>query len=197
MSLEEKMRRWSLGVMGDPNEVCLPPDDQDLSGIPDDSDDDEEFINAPETRLARDFLTAGHEYQWLLHQLQCSAGMTQTGDMDSTVRKSLSDIIGSHSCVTYEIDWNIFDFLQTQYENLGNLNLGSVLCLSGVAQTVQATSCEEYVQRMWPRLGISIVKAVSTAAIVGKGIHQGTLLTFVEMRLSDSSAMRSMCQKKD
>ena len=61
------------------------------------------------------------------------------------------------------VDWNPIDFLNSQYEDVDHRQIASVVTLIGTTSKVQATTCEVYVKRTWPEMGLLVVEAVQKA----------------------------------
>ena len=124
---------------------------------------------------------SGKEYQQLLQRIQRRAEIIGTGDTDIEISLTLSTLIGSHNSFVFDVDWNPLAFLQDQYKDLVNTKLESVICISGSNQTAQATSCGEYIQRMWPERGAGVLGVLSTAIEKGVGVHSGTYTLHEQM----------------
>ena len=83
------------------------------------------------------------------------------GLIDSTVFREIER--SGTVAVNLHIDWNLLDFMKTQYHDNGNAKLGSVITLSGTVLHAQATTCSEYAQKTWPAQGSNVVMAFQTA----------------------------------
>ena len=88
-----------------------------------------------------------------------------SGDSMSLIERTVLREIERSGTVTahLDIDWNLLDFMKTQYGDNGNATLGSVITLSGTALRTQATTCSEYAQKTWPAQGSNVVTAFQTA----------------------------------
>lgn len=69
--------------------------------------------------------------------------------------------------------WDLLAFMDTQYVDNKDAQLGSVITLSGTAQYAQATTCSEYAEHNWPSRGSRVIKAFQSAINVRNCTSQG------------------------
>jgi hypothetical protein len=60
--------------------------------------------------------------------------------------------------VTFKIEWDILDFMRSQYGEL--VPIATVVVLTGSSTNAQATTCGEYVRKNWPLVGLDVLKII-------------------------------------
>ena len=76
---------------------------------------------------------------------------------------------------TLVIEWDLLDFMKTQYPSDGNAKLGSVVTLTGTVLRAQATTCSDYAQKTWPAQGLFVIKAFESAIKSGDHKAKGSV----------------------
>jgi uncharacterized C2H2 Zn-finger protein len=61
-------------------------------------------------------------------------------------------------CVSFEIDWDIRNFMFAQYRSL--VPIATVVVLTGSSTNAQATTCGEYVRQNWPLVGPVVLEII-------------------------------------
>ena len=61
------------------------------------------------------------------------------------------------------MDWDLLGFIKHQYSDVENVDLGSVITLSGTVLHAQATTCSEYARKTWPSQGPMVIAAFQSA----------------------------------
>ena len=61
------------------------------------------------------------------------------------------------------MEWDLPEFMKSQYPDAEDANLGSVITLTGTVLHAQATTCLEYVKQTWPSQGCEVVMAFQSA----------------------------------
>ena len=79
----------------------------------------------------------------------------------------MSEVVGGFSsgatAASLTMNWDFLAFMDNQYVNGRNADLGSVITLSGTAQNAQATTCLEYVKYNWPSRSSRVIRAFQSA----------------------------------
>lgn len=141
--------------------------DEDTSGT----------MDVEDLPLIRKFMFGSDtDFQWLIRRLEVAAGMISTGTTEAFICDSLITMIGSSTSFTLELDWDPVNFMSDQY-GATECCLQKVICLCGVGAAVQALSCEEYTNKVWPSLGSELLRCASTAIQAGFGVHKSMELT--------------------
>ncbi|KAK4965765.1 hypothetical protein LTR42_011778 [Elasticomyces elasticus] len=111
---------------------------------------------------AREYLMQHDALQWLLVRIRIATMTLSTGDTEHTVRTKFVGRFNSQD-VSLTLDWAPREFLQEQYDGAETIRLADVFCLSGSGIDVQATTCAEYVEQMWPSTGPAVLDCLSMA----------------------------------
>ena len=70
----------------------------------------------------------------------------------------------SHSYkVSFEIHWDLVEFMRNQYDDYKNVFLSSVITITGTAIFAQATTCGQYVRQRWPLKGDAVLEVLQEA----------------------------------
>lgn len=81
--------------------------------------------------------------------------------VESHILEELSELKTVSASLT--MDWDLLGFMKSQYPDVENAKLGSVITLSGAVLHAQATTCSEYAQQTWPSHGLGVVMAFQSA----------------------------------
>lgn len=132
------------------------------------------------------FLTGSQAYEWLLAKVRTAMVLTKVdGIRAEAIRNEILDGLrsgyeqGNYSCEVVEaqfhIDWDLLGFLKAKYPNELGLSLASLITMVGTGEDVQALSCAQYMDQVWPVTGSETLAAVQGAFEneVDK-IHKGT-----------------------
>jgi hypothetical protein len=68
-----------------------------------------------------------------------------------------------HYVAIFEMDWDLPNFMRTQYNVDKNVNLESVITISGTALYCQATTSVEYLRQNWPDYGCEMLEILQAA----------------------------------
>lgn len=119
----------------------------------------------PEVPAARKFLVQSAEYRWLLGRIESEARTDPVLSTDRTIRQHLADVVGNQRVLTLEMDWHLTSFLAEQFDDPSNVELGQVLCCSGLADKAYVTTCLEVCVSHEPLWRISICKMSTSDAV--------------------------------
>lgn len=150
-------------------------------GIPEDAlteqgcadPDQDEIAIIPDVAQARVFLVEREDFLWLLERIKTATAMMATDTVDTDVRASLIDMMRHGSTRDLRMDWTPVRFANEQYGRSNDLQLSSVICISGSGPNVQGSTCGDYVSRMWPRFGSDMLLCFTKAMQNGFGTRQG------------------------
>lgn len=131
----------------------------------------------------RDRMGADENDPWRSMQQWIPARLMTTGKTENRIRLTLGYMIGRGCGFTLELDWSPIEFLQEQYDAV-TCRIQDVLCLCGAYEQVEALSCGEYAVKMWPDVGPSILRILSSAVDSGVGIHRGDHISDVQSLIS-------------
>lgn len=126
---------------------------------------------------------ADEDDSWRPLQQSTPASLMDTGKIESRIRLKLFYMIGSSGSFTFELDWSPVGFLQEQYDAV-TCRIQDVICICGADEQVEALSCGEYAMRMWPNVGSSILRILSSAVDSGVGIHRGDHISDAQSLIS-------------
>ena len=161
-SVEDKLNMlWLQQPEGTGDLTVVHLEDLDYSSIGD--LDDTVFegpIDVEDVRKALQFLTEGREFQWLLRRIKTASSLENTGNINSNVRQALTQKRGSTEMV---MQWPLRRFLSSQFGNLAEVSLSSVICIVGHPTRSQATTCGEYVGLVWPEVGTELLRFLTDA----------------------------------
>lgn len=100
--------------------------------------------------------------------------------------------------ISLEMQWDLAQFLKSQYVDNDKAMLGSVITLTGSALCAQATTCSDYVLKTWPRHGTKVIALLERAIYDSKHIadsaelgitvilaHGSCLLTIYEQTMQN------------
>lgn len=112
-------------------------------------------------------------FAWLVNRIAVAmATSTDTKTLDIT-RTALLGCIRCNNRFSLRLEWDLRDFFEDQYEDADQIELSSVICICGTVPCVQALSAGEYIDMIWPKLGLEVLKGMSTALKNASGKHQG------------------------
>jgi hypothetical protein len=109
-----------------------------------DEEDDEELLAA--LTSIQDILIYSDSFQQLASELRKSLYRDSGQEME-LIRDCVTDELplGSPYSTTFDVDWNLLEFIHTQYD--GIVSLASTVTITGSAFYAQATTCGEYVRK--------------------------------------------------
>jgi hypothetical protein len=163
LSLEEKMQllMWSR-----PRSDGVGEDNSNLLEI-EDADEDYAITHFPE---AWKFLRESHAYKWLVGKMKSGILLTELegtvmahiGEEISKGLKAISRRYGyTQLCKGFfEISWNLPQFIQDEFPDKNDLQLGSIITITGSCVDAQALTCAEYMHQVWPTTGLDTLKAL-------------------------------------
>jgi hypothetical protein len=134
---------------------------EELSGqLHVDEEEDEELLAA--LTSIQDILVCSDSFQQLASDLRKSLYRDSSQEME-LIRDCVTDELplGSPYSTTFDVDWNLLEFMHTQYD--GIVSLASTVTITGSALYAQATTCGEYVRKNWPRNGPRVLKLLEEA----------------------------------
>ncbi|TVY45349.1 hypothetical protein LOCC1_G005972 [Lachnellula occidentalis] len=67
---------------------------------------------------------------------------------------------GQEFTAKFQVNWNVREFMKTQFEETGNTPIGSVIALSGSALCAQATTVQVYMEQHWPNTGAILLDSL-------------------------------------
>lgn len=120
------------------------------------------------------YLVEHAAFGWLVNRI--TVAMTTSDDtktIDAT-RAALFERISNNERFSLRVDWALRDFFESQFEDTEHVELASVICICGTISRPQALSAGEYVDMIWPELGLQVLKGISTALQNVSGKQQGT-----------------------
>lgn len=124
-------------------------------------DPSEQLPIIPELNEAREFLLGSREYKWLLDRLQAAISMTSTGSMDLDFRRETLKMIDGRAEAGFVVGWMPSRFWHEQYDESTKVEFEKILCYVGSSPNVYITTVGEYVNKIWPTLGRSLLAIVS------------------------------------
>ena len=112
------------------------------------------------------------EYKWLLDILECNRFMTfgATNHCHEASRSRYLSLVRTYNHhgelhLSAGLDWSPFCLLDGNPDRLSpRPTLSSVITLCGDASEPYASTCEEYVKRIWPNFGAALVQCIQNAA---------------------------------
>ena len=78
-------------------------------------------------------------------------------------REKIVGIVRRSERIKLRINWPIFEFFKEQFEEPLTVSLGSIICINGSGSLAEATTCEEYINRMWPGIGPTVLSSFTEA----------------------------------
>jgi hypothetical protein len=130
----------------------------------------------------QDFFVNNHSYEWLRARLQREIHLVPTEPntiqaiqdnimslLPSAYRVNRKISSQSH-CVTFELDWDILDFFETQgYLRQPDEVFEGVITLTGSGLDAQAATCAQYIKQTWPLVGEVTIQLIKGALRSGEG----------------------------
>ncbi|KAK5073749.1 hypothetical protein LTR64_007113 [Lithohypha guttulata] len=171
MLLEELMQVWFERNEKDP------PDEPQSSNVTD------EILIDDDTDVNHDYEAYAHQaathpsYRWLLGKIRGDVLLTNDGQQ---VEKSISSLVLHHlpkakmlhrstalrlSETIIEVDWSPLSYMQQQVLGSSALfcSVGSFITLTGTVRELQALTCVQYVEQVWPEGGGFLVNVIDHA----------------------------------
>lgn len=137
-----------------------------------------DMIGENKIRLARKFMIEeDNDFRWLLRRVETAAGLMITGSTEARLRNELVELVGGNEDVTLDLGWDPMKFMSEQYSlyNAVKCRLQEVICLCGAGDVVEAQSCGDYVDKMWPKLGQRLLDLTSSAMESGHITFEGCI----------------------
>jgi hypothetical protein len=170
LSLEEKMQllMWSRpisdGVGEDnPNRLEILDEDEDYA-----------ITHFPE---AWKFLRESYAYKWLIGKMKSCFLLTGLeGTLMEHIGKEITrgleavsrDYGYAQPCKGFfEILWDLPQFIQDEFPDKNDLQLGSIITITGSCVDAQALTCAEYMHQVWPTTGLDTLKALQETMYQG------------------------------
>jgi hypothetical protein len=189
VSLAEKILQWNVEkpVIDEPEavldaEVSDPTIVEDKEGLEYIQDIEEAEGLYAITRFpeAWKFLTDSHSYQWLLSRIGTEVLLTKiAGTPADTIKKRILNGLASASVrskygqtahkARFELSWDLGGFLQAKYPDEHEAQLESLITVVGSGDDVQAMTCAQYMDQVWPMTGMETLLALQGALDKGEG----------------------------
>jgi hypothetical protein len=181
----EKVHRWNIekpDVGGQDSDVAF--EESDIAIIEDEEGNEEDYAitHFPE---AWAFLTSSHAYEWLLGKIRTDFLLTK---MDGTLAENIKETVikglasvskklgycQAESKARFDIACSLPEFLKEKYPNELSLQLRSLITIVGSEDDVQALTCAQYMNQVWPVTGLETLLALQGALDKGAGqTYQG------------------------
>jgi hypothetical protein len=189
VSLAEKILLWNVEnpVMDEPEsalvaEVSDPNIVEDKEGLEDiqNIEEVEGLYAITQFPEAWKFLTDSHSYQWLLSRIRTEMLLTKiAGTPADTIKKRILNGLASASVKSkygqaahkarFELSWDLRGFLQAKYPDEHKAQLESLITVVGFGDNVQAMTCAQYMDQVWPVPGMETLLALQGALENGEG----------------------------
>jgi hypothetical protein len=189
VSFTEKILLWNVEkpILDEPQAVLAaeapnPTIFEDKEGFEDIQDIEEVEGLCPITQFpeAWKFLTDSHSYQWLLGRIRTEMLITKiAGTPADTIKKRIINGLASASVKSkygqaahtarFEISWDLRGFLQAKYPDEHEAQLESLIAVVGSGDNVQAITCAQYMDQVWPVTGMETLLALQGALEKGEG----------------------------
>lgn len=196
MNLDDKMDLWGQTTdLADINMESLDeefkhPENNDGHGIEVDGEDidmEDRDTYLPELKIYHDTITGTPAYQWLLKRLHREFNcLFADPDMLAEIREEIMSYLPSPQIVSrknrpdnvrvkYVLKWDLLAFIKDQqYDTSIDGFLARIIVLAGTSTNAQATTCEQYVNYIWPTFGLSILRLVESTIRATPGtVHEG------------------------
>jgi hypothetical protein len=151
-----------------------PPEDQQIRH--DEKEIEDHYVNA--FVHYRALLESGEAYQRLLQRLQAileldwgkgsvarSLGIDVQKILEERQREMSLMAEESPLHLDFRVDVSLHQFLRYYYGNNTCKDLMSAVILVGVAPNIQAITCAQYMQQVWPDSGIELLRSLQKAAL--------------------------------
>jgi hypothetical protein len=150
---------------------------------PDDENDYEDYV-LTHFPSAWKFLIDSHAYEWLLGKVRSEILLTEAkGTRMEVIRDEILNCLRAkprevgylHEVYTasFEISCHLLAFIKEQYPDEENLELGSIITITGSSVDAQALTCAEYMRQVWPTTGLEVLDALQQAILKGpRTVHK-------------------------
>jgi hypothetical protein len=142
-------------------------DNSNLLEIEDEDYEDYAITHFPE---AWTFLRESHAYKWLIGKMKSGILLTE---LEGTLMEHIGEEITrglkavnrgygyTRPCKGFfEILWDLPQFIQDEFLDKTDLQLGSIITITGSCSDAQALTCAEYMHQVWPTTGLDTLKAL-------------------------------------
>lgn len=89
----------------------------------------------------------------------------------------------------FEILWDLPQFIQDEFPDKNDLQLGSIITITGSCVDAQALTCAEYMHQVWPTTGLDTLKALQETMNQGLRISHSCKLP-LQVVVNRSSTMK-------
>jgi len=181
ISPAEKIHLWNLekpDIERQDDDLTL--DERNTAFIQDEEEQEDDYVitNFPD---AWEFLTGSHAYEWLLARMRTEMLLTKTdGTQAENIKREILEGLASVSKklnygqavnkARFDISWDLPGFLKAKYPDEHELQLGSLITIVGTGDNVQALTCAQYINQVWPVTGLETLFALQGA--FNKGVGQ-------------------------
>jgi hypothetical protein len=124
--------------------------------------DDEEAALVTDLRPVRDLLVSSDAFRRLAEKLRRRLYHDDGLEMDRIRKTVLPNVDKPRHEVTLTVDWNLAEFMDTQYGR-DFPSIGRVVVLTGSSLYAQATTCADYLHVTWPRSSSLLIELLDTA----------------------------------
>lgn len=134
------------------------------------------YASIPDLPQAWAFVFGSEAFSRLLKNIQTVSILTpRQGQIVQIIRNKIIETISSGSPLResmssatrtssfFQISWDPLAFLKEQYEEGDRPQIKDIITLSGEAIDAQATACGQYIQQVWPSIGMETLEAVQGA----------------------------------
>lgn len=131
--------------------------------------------DTPELRdvvLGRNFVLGSEELPWMIDCIRRHESLLHTGRIFSSVRSGIARTIESRSeHIEFSLDWDILKTLNQQYdgESRSQIRLSDMIVYNGTPSLCYASTTSEYVEQIWPALGVAVVGCFDHALVSANG----------------------------
>jgi hypothetical protein len=126
------------------------------------------------------FLTGSRAYEWLLARMKTEMLLTKTdGTQAENIKRDILKGLASVSKkvnygqvvneARFDISWDLPGFLKIKYPDKHEVQLGSLITIVGIGYNVQALTCAQYINQVWPVTGVETLSALQEALDKGAG----------------------------
>lgn len=173
LSAADKVAQWSLDTpdMMDPSAPPIePPETVEVDADVEGMTDLEHLL--PYFSSTRSFITQAEAFSWLVGQirrlllLDCASAYSL--QLPSQVIGDAPRSTQEMKLITFVVEWDPVSFLRDQYGSDLPTLLGQVITKTGMGDRVQATTCSEYLEQVWPKSGTQLLAALQ-GFLVGNG----------------------------
>ncbi|CZR60568.1 uncharacterized protein PAC_10464 [Phialocephala subalpina] len=172
LSLLEKMQLWD-----DTKSEAATDQKTHPPCLEEEYEEDYAITHSPEVW---EFLTKSPAYKWLIEKMKSGALLIEIGGtlmerIGNEITRGLSTVASDHGYNNgvcngfFEITWDLPAFIGHEYAQESNLQLGSIITITGSSTDAQALSCAEYMRQVWPTTGTETLKVLQDALDKGLG----------------------------